>query len=80
MKVVMLSKEGADVAKVGINGDIVLEISTDENDEMIVNADYPADKYTEEEIQNVSNSFFEGLVGSIKKDAKDAKDAKEDSK
>ena len=65
LEVTMLSKPDENPARVGINGDIVLILDSD-NDDFKMDAEYDEAKYTQDEVQDLANKFMEGLMNSIK--------------
>jgi len=70
MEVKVLSKEGADVTKVEVNGDIILELSADivnDKEQLKLNIDYSEKKYTQDEIRNIINIFMKGAMDSLEK-------------
>ena len=65
----MISKEGDDIAKIQIGTDVILELSTEivnGEEQLKMDAEYPEEKYTEQEIQDIANDFMEGLIDSIR--------------
>ena len=65
MEIIMLTEEGENPAKIQINEDIVLILDANEED-FKMDAEYPEEKYTQEEIQELANEFIAGLMNSIK--------------
>ena len=70
MKVTMLSKENENPARIEINGDIVLILDSNDDD-FKMDAEYPEEKYTQEEVEDLANQFMEGLMDHIKEGTND---------